>query len=520
MTAMDAWLAKWNVVEGSDLGIGSFGRVFAGFDQTARAVAIKLQGYEDESFVDDFNAEIKSLECMKRNPHPNIICLYDYMLDTTAKAGGIIMELATMDLSVLLTTHARRLKPDLAQSFGRQMVTGIAHLHRHSIIHRDIKPQNLFVCFTCGPPTLKVGDFGSSKTCVLSSCMTGNMVTSWYRPPEVFSRSHSARLQYGSPVDVWSMGCVLWELCLWSAAFGSKFDQGVAAMIVHRLGEPQCWPPGFPDKAMLPDVLVGTLTLNELKALTGRPAELDSGINLLQQCLAWQPEERLSAEDCLKHPFCEELGSTPGKDPTEAAWDCVRPKGTEQQPRLTPAAGADAVTDQPLPGSRRAHPTASCTPALVTDLGQPDKTPRCQCPGHCRRGHKLGQMCFQDAPSSPAPTPGGRDVCHNCRCASPKCSNSKFCSDYCFRHAYESLSLEFRVIQHLQQHRILEDMMPLDIQAFLVAQATFKHDLALELISAWVKEPPAIALLMNHRPTSKLYTGADLLISLKQVRSP
>lgn len=668
--SMDDWLIKWMVSEHSLLGRGTFGRVFSGRDPSACAVAVKVQKYEDAESVTEFDTEIKSLELMKLNPHPNVIRLYDYLLDERARASGIAMEIATMDLRVMLATSGHRLVPDLAQSFGRQMVGGVAHLHRHGIIHRDIKPQNLLVCATVGVPSLKIGDFGSSKMAVPRNGMTGNMVTSWYRPPEVFSRRQTVRIEYGKPVDVWSIGCVLWELCLWSVAFCGKSDQIVAAMIAHRLGQPQTWPSGFPDKDQLPKVPPNMRTVEEAQALTGRPGELDKGVDLLRQCLTWLPGERLSAEQCCKHPFCEERGSAAGQDPAKTASRSApdssyephrklpptagtgagasqpphgrmtghhapaepyprptpafgtgagatqplplgrrncRTAATEPRPRLTPAAGIGGIgacASQPLPPVHRIaagtepHPkptpaagTGACTgatlrrvrgrmtgrhaatepcprptPAFGTGAGttqpmppgrrscrtaapgprprlspaagcagqplppghgtcgsaateQPVDPPQCQCVGNCQSGHRLGQPCTQELSSSPTPT-SGPALCDCCRCSSPDCSRARFRTKFCFGHAYESLGLEFRVIRHLHQEAIMQDMMPLDIQAFLGAQATFNHDLALELIAAWIKEPAAINALMAHRPTSKHYTGAELLISLQQVCGP
>jgi hypothetical protein len=80
--------------------------------------------------------------------------------------------------------------------------------------------------------------------------------------------------------------------------------------------------------------------------------------------------------------------------------------------------------------------------------------------------------------------------------------------------------MEWRIVRHFHQANIVQQMMPLDIQAFLKAEPTFKHDLALELIAAWVKEPPAIEAFMVNRPISKDYTGSELLTCLKKVSGP
>jgi hypothetical protein len=91
---------------------------------------------------------------------------------------------------------------------------------------------------------------------------------------------------------------------------------------------------------------------------------------------------------------------------------------------------------------------------------------------------------------------------------------------FCHRNAYQSLNPVFRVIRQMSVSGLLDRMLPRDIQAFLTALPDFEHDLALELICAWVNEPAAIRLVIAHRPSSRRYTGEDLLVSLQQVCGP
>ena len=81
----------------------------------------------------------------------------------------------------------------------QQVIEGVAYMHKHNIWHRDLKPDNIFI--TNG--TYKIGDFGSS-------CHEQNqdhVGTLDYAAPEIL-----LRLQYDKSVDIWSLGCIAYEL--------------------------------------------------------------------------------------------------------------------------------------------------------------------------------------------------------------------------------------------------------------------------------------------------------------------
>jgi hypothetical protein len=160
------------------------------------------------------------------------------------------------------------------------------------------------------------------------------------------------------------------------------------------------------------------------------------------------------------------------------------------------------------------------TPSVqALDGGLPGSTPRCQCGGHCRGGHRQGNPCLSEVRSIPPPS-GGFATCDSCRCSSPDCYKAKFRSGFCFSHAFKGLGDEFRVLRHFSDAVPLQQLMPRDIQAFLKAKPELGQDVALELIAAWIQDPTAIQSLLANRPRSAHYTGQDLLRSLKLVRGP
>ena len=92
------------------------------------------------------------------------------------------------------------------QSYMHQLLDGIAYCHKHRVLHRDLKPQNLLID---NDGHIKLADFGLARAFGLPvRNFTHEVVTLWYRPPEILLGSKS----YSTAVDVWSLGCIFAEM--------------------------------------------------------------------------------------------------------------------------------------------------------------------------------------------------------------------------------------------------------------------------------------------------------------------
>ena len=509
-TAIANWLLKWQADRRSRMGVG--GTVFTGIDKKGQAVALKVVQYTDvASYEGDFNQEVASLELLRHNPHRNIIRLLDSVLDTSAMSSGIAMELANMDLCKLLKTHSHRLDPDMAHDFICQLVAGVDHLHKHDIVHRDIKPTNLLVCFTVQATTLKIGDINSSKMASKVG-RGGSIVTSWYRAPEVFHWTQKALSKFSKAADVWSMGCVLWELCIGCIAFPGDTDHMVGAMIEHRLGPPLNYPIGFPKNEQLHCMPPGFCTLAEAEADTGRE-ELNRDVQLIRFCLRWRACRRLSAEQCRKHCCgaggCDPVGLVPAQPETARSSECSSACSSSCGP-------SQAKQPSPL----QAAITGSCPSDPALRRRQRGRTLPCQCVGNCQTGHRAGTPCPRMMVSTLPRSSGQPALCDLCLCSSPDCTSAKFRSPFCYKHAYLGLSQGFTVIRTLSDERVLQRMAPQELTAFSKAKDKRGHDIAFELLAAWINDPTAIKHLLTEWPTMECYTGKQLLFGLQQAHSP
>lgn len=118
------------------------------------------------------------------------------------------------------------LSEKMIYSIFLQICKGIKHIHDKKIIHRDIKPDNIFM-FNDG--LIKIGDFGVSKiineTIQLNTTLAGSP---YYIAPEVFMR------KYNSKADIWSMGVTMYELCTFTVPFKGRDAEGLKKNIFHQ----------------------------------------------------------------------------------------------------------------------------------------------------------------------------------------------------------------------------------------------------------------------------------------------
>ena len=142
------------------LGVGGVGAVYAGTQLAlGRKVAIKLlhEGL-DPSFRARFEREARALASLR---HPNVVSITDFGVDD--ETPYLVMELLEGDT---LGDRLRRgrLLPEHALELSRQLLRALAFVHEQGLVHRDLKPGNLFLELTVeGEERLKLLDFGLAK---------------------------------------------------------------------------------------------------------------------------------------------------------------------------------------------------------------------------------------------------------------------------------------------------------------------------------------------------------------------
>lgn len=107
----------------------------------------------------------------------------------------------------------------------KQMVQGIRTLHKMKILHRDIKCANIFLGDE--GKTIKLGDLNVSKIAEAGLVYT-QAGTPYYASPEVWQDK-----PYGNKSDIWSIGCVVYELCALQPPFRASTMNGLYQRIIN-----------------------------------------------------------------------------------------------------------------------------------------------------------------------------------------------------------------------------------------------------------------------------------------------
>ncbi|KAF7457781.1 protein kinase domain containing protein [Cryptosporidium felis] len=189
----------------------------------------------------------------------------------------------------------------------RQLLSGLEYCHLNNIIHRDIKCANLLIS---RDGVVKLADFGLARIYnIRNRAMTNRVITLWYRPPELLLGAQC----YDTPVDMWSVGCILGELILQQPLFCSETEAGVLKSIGDTLGSPPSNVlfefkklPLWNDQDSNPLLqILGSGTGPKYKQFISRVEEKAGklGLDLLLQLLQYSPEKRLNPREALDHPW-------------------------------------------------------------------------------------------------------------------------------------------------------------------------------------------------------------------------
>ena len=241
--------------------------------------------------------------------HDNIITLKNLSMREQDDELYIVMELLDSDLHRIIQS-SQSLSDAHHRYFMHQLLRGVHYLHKHNVIHRDLKPGNLLVTRNC---ELRITDFGLARLKPtregeggeeIEEAMTEHVVTRWYRPPELMLCPDGL---YTAAVDMWSVGCIFAELLGRKPLFPGKNFVHQLTLIFDVIGSPRPNQVSHIKSRQAKKFLASVQGKAPVDFETLYPSCNPVAIDLLKKLLKFEPGERLDSTGALAHPYFDAL---------------------------------------------------------------------------------------------------------------------------------------------------------------------------------------------------------------------
>ncbi|KAL4424349.1 hypothetical protein ABPG75_001650 [Micractinium tetrahymenae] len=287
------------------IGKGAYGIVCAAIDtRTNQQVAIKKIG---DIFGNPLDARrtLREIQILRHvRGHTNIITLLDLFPPSVGlqdfRDVYMVYEIMDTDLHQVIRSP-QPLSEEHVQFFVYQLLRGLKYLHTGGVVHRDLKPSNILLNGNC---ELRICDFGLARAEANNQeLMAEYVVTRWYRAPELLLSC----ADYGSAIDMWSVGCIFAELLGRKPLFPGKDFVHQLNMVCKVVGTPSAEEIAAvsSDKARAYLASMPYFPKGDLHQYF--PSASSLAIDLLDRLLTFDPRKRLTVEQALAHPWLAPL---------------------------------------------------------------------------------------------------------------------------------------------------------------------------------------------------------------------
>ncbi|KIK96084.1 hypothetical protein PAXRUDRAFT_826357 [Paxillus rubicundulus Ve08.2h10] len=306
----------------SDIGKGSFATVYKGYhEETHQQVAIKSVRRDilTAKLLDNLQSEIEILKSLSHRhitrlidivrAERNIFLIMEYcaggdLTNYIKKRGRVegLEYVPTPGTALQYYPHPRSggLDEIVVRSFLRQLARALKFLRTRNLIHRDIKPQNLLLTpappeeiakgHPIGVPILKVADFGFARSlpnAMMAETLCGSPL---YMAPEILRYE-----KYDAKADLWSVGAVLYEMCVGKPPFRAQNHVELLKKIEHSKGVK--FPDEDPSRATSNSSTPSSTSSTKPEEVPAVPADIK---DLIRTLLRRRPAERASFEEFFK----------------------------------------------------------------------------------------------------------------------------------------------------------------------------------------------------------------------------
>lgn len=256
------------------LGKGKFGVVNQICLNKDKDKKYAVKSIKIESIMSELKLIENELDILRQVDHPNIIKYYETYND--GDYLHIVTELCTGGELFERIACKGKFTESVAAKIMEKILTAISFLHNLGICHRDIKPENFMFSSSEPDAEIKIIDFGLSTKFISEKCMKDIVGTPFYVAPEVLEGV------YTNACDIWSLGVVLYTMLNGRPPF-----TGTSSEVLSKVSKAAVF---FPERNWR-----GVST--EAK-------------DIILKMLERNPEKRLTAKQCLDHPWLMKNGDT------------------------------------------------------------------------------------------------------------------------------------------------------------------------------------------------------------------
>jgi serine/threonine-protein kinase len=269
---------------------GGMGRVYEGIDkQTNTRIAVKV-------LHDDVSRDEVALERFKREyelaaqlPHDHIVNVFDFQRDEATGVWLLVMEFLDGEELRVVLKREKTIPPERVVRMLSQVAIGLDGAHARQFVHRDLKPDNLFLCGTREGDEVKILDFGSvkdkNKDAKKLTVLGTTIGSPFYMAPEQAQGLETLDAR----ADVFALAAITYECVTGTVPFSGNNGPSILLAILTKDPDPPSAKASkgsakFPVPGSLDDVLevalaknpnIRTKTVGELADSVGRAYGLD-----------------------------------------------------------------------------------------------------------------------------------------------------------------------------------------------------------------------------------------------------